>query len=297
MQKKSIGQKIFIVFDYAVMIVLSLLCILPVLHLFALSLSDSTAVSAGKVGFWPVNFTLSSYEFLVKDGKFFTALWISIQRVVLSLVVQLVVLVLTAYPLSRSKDKLLGRDWIMGFFIFTMIFGGGIIPTYLVVSKLGLLNSMWVYPLAGGIGVSNMLILMNFMRGLPQELEEAAIIDGAGTFTVLFKILLPLLKPSLATIALFIIVHHWNDWFGGMIYMQQPERYPLQTYLQSLLKNFDELMQLYGSGTQYQLLISMMNTRTGRAAQLFLASLPVMLVYPYLQKYFTSGLVLGSVKA
>ena len=215
---------------------------------------------------------------------------------ILSLGIQLIVLILTAYPLSRPKEKLMGRNFIMGFFVFTMIFNGGLIPTYLVVSKLNLLNSMWVYPLVGGIGIGNMMILMNFIRGLPEELEEAARIDGAGELTVLVKILLPLLKPSLATLSLFIIVGQWNDWFCGMIYMQQQERYPLQTYLQSLLKSFDELMQKFGSGTEYQLLISMMNARTGLASKLFLAALTVMLVYPFLQKYFTKGLVLGSVK-
>ena len=135
---------------------------------------------------------------------------------------------------------------------------------------------------------------MNFIRGLPEELEEAAMIDGAGTVKILVRIILPLLKPALATVGLFSIVGHWNDWFAGMIYMSRAENYPLQTYLQSLMVSFEQMMQK--SGTDYTVLLSMMNARTGRAAQLFLAALPVMMIYPFLQKYFTKGLVLGSVK-
>ena len=136
---------------------------------------------------------------------------------------------------------------------------------------------------------------MNFIRSLPEELEEAAAIDGASPIQILVRVLLPLLKPALATVGLFCIVAHWNDWFSGMIYMNSPKDYPLQTYLQSLLQNFEQLLQKEGS-QDIQRLLAMMNARTGRAAQLFLGAIPVMLVYPFLQKYFTKGLVLGSVK-
>ena len=139
-----------------------------------------------------------------------------------------------------------------------------------------------------------MVILMNFIRGLPEELEEAARMDGAGSMTVLLKIVLPLMKPALATVGLFSIINHWNDWFNGMIYMQNPDNYPLQTYLQTLLKSFEELLK--SSGSDYTQLINQMNVQTGRAAQLFLGALPVMIIYPFLQKYFTEGLVMGSVK-
>ena len=140
-----------------------------------------------------------------------------------------------------------------------------------------------------------MIILMNFMRGLPDEIEEAARIDGASPIVILLRVLLPLLTPALATVGLFCIVFHWNDWFSGMIYLSKPSMYPLQTYLQTLLQNFEQLMR-EANGRDIQRLIALMNARTGRAAQLFLGAIPVMLVYPFLQKYFTTGLVMGSVK-
>ena len=176
-----------------------------------------------------------------------------------------------------------------------MLISGGMIPTYLVVTKLGLKDTIWSLILPGALPVYNMVILMNFMRGIPEEIEEAAVIDGATPFQILVRILLPVLKPALATVGLFCIVSHWNDWFSGMIYMNNPDNYPLQTYLQSLLQNFEQILQQQGAGDIQRLLVQM-NARTGRAAQLFLGALPVMMIYPFLQKYFTKGLVMGSVK-
>lgn len=294
MHQKSIGQKIFTLFNYLILTITGLLCILPFLHLLALSFSSSAAVSAGQVAFWPVNFTLKSYEFIFAQGDFIRAFWVSVKRVILGTGINLLVMILTSYPLSKSKEKLAGRNIYMGFFVFTMIFNGGLIPTYLVVTKAGLLNTIWALVLPGALSVNNMIILMNFLRGLPDELEEAAMVDGAGPIRVLLFIVLPLMKPGLATVGLFSMVGHWNDWFSGLIYMQSPIKYPLQTYLQTLLKGFEELIKL--AGTDYSRFASLMNVRTGRAAQLFLGMLPIMLVYPFLQKYFTKGLVIGSVK-
>lgn len=294
MKHRSFGQQFFSVINYGILLLASLLCILPFIHLLAVSFSESSAVSAGKVGFWPVNFTLQSYSFAFSNGKFVRALLVSFERVLLGVGVNLILMILTAFPLSRTKEQLMGRNIYMVYFVITMILSGGLIPTYLVTARLGLLNSIWAMILPSALNVYNMIILMNFIRNLPEELEEAARIDGAGTMTILRKIVLPLMKPALATVGLFSIINHWNDWFSGMIYMQSPEKYPLQTYLQTLLKSFEELLR--ASGSDYMQLISRMNVRTGRAAQLFLGAIPVMLIYPFLQKYFTEGLVLGSVK-
>ncbi|MCD7715509.1 MAG: carbohydrate ABC transporter permease [Lachnospiraceae bacterium] len=270
-------------------------CVLPFINLLAVSFSGSTAVAAGKVGFWPVDFTLSSYKYVLTSGKFFRAMGISILRVLLETGLNLTLMVLVAYPLSRDKPgQLLGRKIYVYFFMITMLVGGGMIPTYLVVSGLGLKNTMWALILPGALPVSNMIILMNFIRELPDEIEEAAALDGATPFQTLTKIILPLLKPSLATVGLFCMVNHWNDWFSGMIYMSE-DMYPLQTYLQSVIKDFDTLL-LTNKSADIASLLAQMNARTGRAAQLFLGALPIMLVYPFLQKYFTKGLVLGSVK-
>jgi putative aldouronate transport system permease protein len=293
-QDNGVGRTIFHVFNYVILLLTSILCILPFVNLLAISFSGSAAVSAGDVTFWPVDFTTKAYEFALSGGQFFTALLISVKRVVLGTLVNLILIVLAAYPLSKTKEKVMGRNLYVTFFLITMLFNGGLIPTYLVVVKAGLIDSIWSLILPGALPVFSMIILMNFMRGLPEEIEESATIDGAGPFQILVRILLPLLKPALATVGLFSIVGHWNSWFDGIIYMNNTTNYPLQSYLQTLLQSFEQIMQK--SGTDYTKLLSMMNARTGRAAQLFLGALPILMIYPFLQKYFTKGLVLGSVK-
>ena len=284
------------VFDVLLTIGLGIICVtcvLPFVHLLAVSFSSSSAVAAGKVGFLPVEFTTSSYEYVITGGRFLHAMAISLERVVLGTLLNVALMVLTAYPLA--KDDLPGRGFLSGFFVLTMLIGGGMIPTYLLVSGLGLKDTIWALILPGALPVYNMIILMNFIRGLPHELEEAAWIDGANPFQTLIQIIVHLLGPSLATVGLFCMVGHWNDWFAGMIYMSNPMNYPLQTYLQTLLVDFEKLLQSDTSGN-IQDILSKMNARTGRAAQLFLGALPIMCVYPFLQRYFTKGLTLGSVK-
>nr|WP_317283434.1 carbohydrate ABC transporter permease [uncultured Sellimonas sp.] len=295
MHYKTRANKIFNIVNVLILVVVSLTCVLPFLNLLAISFSDAAAVSAGKVGFLPIDFTLSAYEFALKGGKFVRALLISFERVLLGVGLNLILMILTAYPLSKTKKKVSGRNVYMVFFVITMLVSGGMIPTYLVVTGLGLKDTIWALILPGAVPVYNMIILMNFMRGIPEEMEEAAAIDGANPFQILIKVLLPVLKPALATVGLFCIVTHWNDWFSGMIYMNNPENYPLQTYLQTLLQNFEQLLRTQGA-QDVQALLVQMDARTGRAAQLFLGAIPVMVIYPFLQKYFTKGLVLGSVK-
>ena len=295
MQYKTRANRIFHFVNIFILAVVSLLCVLPFINLWAISFSDSAAVAAGAVGFTPVDFTLSAYEYALKGGKFIRALFISFERVFLGVGLNLILMVLTAYPLSKTRKKVAGRNIYMVYFVITMLVSGGMIPTYLVVTGLGLKDTIWALILPGALPVYNMVILMNFMRGIPEEIEEAAAIDGASPFQILTRVRLPILKPALATVGLFCIVTHWNDWFSGMIYMNNPDNYPLQTYLQSLLQNFEQLLRTQSS-QDIQALLAQMDARTGRAAQLFLGAIPVMVIYPFLQKYFTKGLVLGSVK-
>ena len=291
---KSPARRAFIVFNGVFLVVSALVCILPFAHLLALSFSNASLVAAGKITFWPMGFTTAAYDFAFRGGKFISAITVSIERVALGSVVNLLLIVLTAYPLSRPKEKFSARNIYMMFFITTMIIGGGLIPTYILVSDMKLLNSLWSLVLPGALPVFSMIIMMNFIRGLPEEIEDAARIDGAGVFKVLFTIMLPLLTPAIATVGLFSVVGHWNDWFSGLIYMQNSKLYPLQTYLQTLVRDFEQIMRM--AQGDYAKLIALMNARTGRAAQLFLGAIPILLVYPFLQKYFTTGLVLGSVK-
>lgn len=290
----SPARRAFIIFNGVFLCVSALVCVLPFVHLLALSFSNASLVAAGKITFWPMGFTTAAYDFAFRGGKFISAITVSIERVILGSVVNLLLIVLTAYPLSRPKEKFGARNIYMIFFITTMIVGGGLIPTYILVSDLKLLNSLWSLVLPGALPVFSMIIMMNFIRGLPEEIEDAARIDGAGVFKVLFTIMLPLLTPAIATVGLFSVVGHWNDWFSGLIYMQNSKLYPLQTYLQTLVRDFEQIMRM--AQGDYAKLIALMNARTGRAAQLFLGSIPILLVYPFLQKYFTTGLVLGSVK-
>ena len=277
-----------------ILIVASLSCVLPFVHLFAISLSDSAAITAGKVVFWPVEFTTAAYEYAFKGGVFLRAAFNSVVLVIVGTSVNLVMMVLTAYPLSKEKTELLGRNVYMGFFVLTMLIGGGLIPTYLVITRLHLKNTLWALVLPGALPVYNMVILMNFMRGLPRELIEAGRIDGASEIKIIYKILLPLLKPALATVGLFCIVSHWNNWFAPVIYMNDQSKLPLAAHLRRLLVDFSSM--IVEAGADVDLLLLQMNAQTGRAAQLFLASIPVLVAYPFLQKYFTSGLTIGSVK-
>ncbi len=294
MKKKSTGQKIFLSLNYLVLSVAGLLCLLPFINLLAVSFSSSSAVAAGSVAFWPKEFTLSSYEFVMHSSKFGKAFLISIKRVGLGLALNMFVMICTAYPLSKGKKQLYGQTVYTWYFVITMLIGGGMIPTYLVMVKLRLIDTIWSLVLPGALPVSSMIILMNFFKSTPEELEEAAQIDGAGVWTTLWKVVLPISKPGLATVALFSIVGHWNSWFDGLIYMNNPNHYPLQSYLQTLVLSPEKMLQI--SGGDYTKLLAMVNARTGRAAQLFLGALPILMVYPFLQKYFSGGLLMGSVK-
>ena len=294
MKFKSPAQRAFNVANIAFLVLTCIICILPFWNLLSVSFSAAWAVKANKVTFWPVGFSLGAYQYCFQSGRFLRALWISVERVLLGVGVNVLLMVLTAYPLSRPKDKFAGRGIYMIYFVITMIIGGGLIPTYLLVTKLHMLNTLWALVLPGALPIFSMIILMNFIRSLPEELEEAALIDGASPLMVLFKVLLPLLTPSLATVALFSIVGHWNDWFSGLIYMQNNMNYPLQTYLQILLRDFEQIIRM--ANGDIAAILAMMDVRSGRAAQLFLAAIPIMAIYPFLQRYFTTGLVLGSVK-
>lgn len=294
MKFKSPAQRVFTVANISFLTLTCVICILPFWNLAALSFSSAWAVKANKVSFWPVDFSVRAYTYAFTGGRFMKALWISVERVLLGTGINLLLIVLTAYPLSRPSEKFAGRSIYMFYFVITMIISGGLIPTYILVTKTGLLNSLWALVLPGALPVFSMIVLMNFIRGLPEELEEAALIDGASPLTVLFRVLLPLLTPSIATVALFSIVYHWNDWFSGLIYMQNNMDYPLQTYLQILLRDFEQIIRM--ANGDIAAIVAMMDVRTGRAAQLFLGAVPIMLIYPFLQRYFTTGLVLGSVK-
>lgn len=295
--KTSPSRKVFLILNYVFLALSGILCILPFINLLAISFSSATPVSMGEVSFWPKEFTLKSYEFIMQNTTFFKSFFVSIARVALGVTVNLLLIVLTAYPLSKSKNQFRARNIYSWFFVITILFNAGMIPTFLIVRYTGLKNTIWSMILPGALPVFSMLVVMNFLRGLPKELEEAAYLDGASHIQTLFHVILPLLKPALATVALFSIVSHWNSWFDGMLYMSRPEQQPLMTYLRTIivnpslfLSNSTSVSSALSEASQY------INTRTIRAAQLIIAAFPMLVVYPFIQKHFTTGLVMGSVK-
>ena len=295
--KSSPSRKVFLVINYIVLTVISLTCILPFINLLAVSFSDKTAVAANAVTFWPVGFNTAAYDFILSNDQFLRALWISVQRTVLGVLVNIALIVFTAYPLSKSKQDFRLRNVFSWYFVVTILFSGGLIPTYMVVKYTGLMDTIWALILPGAVQVFNMLVVMNYMRSLPKELEEAAYIDGAGHFQTLFNVILPVCTPTLATVTLFSFVGHWNSWYDGMIYMNTVEKYPLQTYLQTIVINPEAFFRnATNISAELGNFLNLVSARTSNAAQLFLATIPILCVYPFLQKYFTTGLVMGSVK-
>lgn len=286
-------RKIFILCNTLFLTLVTLISIFPIVHLLAVSLSSNVAANAGVVKMIPVGFTLEAYKFLMEKSDFLIAFGISLKRVALGTTINMVMVILTAYPLSKEKSAFKARTFYVWFFAFTMFFGGGLVPAYIVIQRTGLMNTLWALVIPGALNVWNMVMLLNFFRGIPKELEEAAIVDGANHFTILWKIYLPVSKPALATILLFTIVGHWNAWFDGMIYMNSPANYPLQTYLYTLVtQNFNKKLLTMDDIER----LKNVSEKTLQIAQIFLGALPIMLVYPFLQKYFIKGIVVGSVK-
>ena len=206
--------------------------------------------------------------------------------------VNMILTILVAYPLSRSKREFRGRDIFAWFFLITVLFSGGLIPWYMVIRQTGLIDNFWALIIPGALPVFNVILLANSFRSIPRELEEAAAMDGAGHWTILFKILVPMSLPVLATVTLFVAVAHWNAWFDGLILMNNPAKYPLQSYLQTVIVNPDPRML----SERDLALLQLISNRTTRAAQIFIAMIPILVIYPFLQRYFTTGIKLGSIK-
>ena len=282
---------------YLIVIVLALSCLVPMLNVVALSLSSSSAVAANAVGLWPVDLTLAAYERIMSDQQFWRSFGISVIRVVISLLLNLVMIVTMAYPLSKSKKVFRTRKLFMSVMVFAMLFSGGMIPTYLVVRNLGLLNTIWSLILPSAVPIGSVILVMNFFRGIPKSLEESARIDGANPLQILGRIYIPMSLPCLATVSLFSIVGSWNDFFSGLIYMTKTENYPLMTYIQTLSVNIAETMQQAGTLTSEQLQsLLAVSDRNLNAAKIVVAVVPLLIIYPLLQKYFVQGIVVGSVK-
>jgi putative aldouronate transport system permease protein len=288
----SLSRKIFFSLDYAFLIILAVLCLVPMIHVLALSFSTSNAAAAGYVKLWPVNFTLKSYDFVSSKPQFLMALVVSLKRIAIGIPINMLLTALIAYPLSMELSKFRARKIFAWFFVITILFSGGLIPWYITIYRLDLINSIWALVLPGAVPVFNVIILLNFFKGLPDEIADAAFIDGAGHWRILLDIYVPLSVPAIATLTLFCIVGHWNSWFDGLILMNNPKNYPLQSYLQTVVVAHD----FSTLSTKDMAQFAQVSDKTSKAAQIFLGALPILIVYPFLQRYFITGIVLGSVK-
>ena len=293
--KKTRPQQVFTVFNYIFLTMLGVLCVLPLLNIIALSFSSRNMVNARMVTFWPKQFTVSSYAYMLEKSGLVPAVLITLKRVVLGLVVNMLMTIIVAYPLSKTKEAFRSRKYYVGFFLFTMIFNGGLIPTYLVVKELRMLDTIWVLILPNAVTMYYVLLMLNFFRGLPSSIEEAAIVDGCNQWQTMVKIYLPLSLPSLATIALFIVVGHWNEWFDGMIYNNKSTNYPLMTFLQYQIINF-KTSDLRPEQIAANPSLADLDGRAIKSAGIVLCTLPILCLYPFLQRYFVKGIVVGSVK-
>lgn len=290
-KSKTIGGKTADILIYLTVIFMTMCCLFPLLNMVAISFSDKAAASANMVGLVPVDFTTSAYKTLLGESQFWVSFWISIKRVFLGTIINMILTILLAYPLSKSKREFKGHDVYMYIVIFAMLFSGGMIPIYLTIKSYGLLNSIWALILPGAVPVFNVILLMNFFKGVPKSLEEAAAIDGASKLTILLKIYLPISMPVLATIILFCIVNHWNDFFSGLVYMNKTSMYPLQTYIQQLSVDMSQI-----TDPEQLKRFAQVSNKTLDAAKIVVSTIPLLIIYPFLQKYFVSGIVIGAVK-
>ncbi|MDR1301685.1 MAG: carbohydrate ABC transporter permease [Treponema sp.] len=297
--RKSMPEKAFAVFNIIFMVVLCALTLYPFIYVMAYSLNEGADATQGGIYFFPRKFTLFNYQYVLTNGTMQSAYVITIGRTLLGTTLGLFVTGVTAY--GASFRNLPGRKYIMFYILIPMLFSGGLVPYYIQLSKLHLINSFWVFVIPGMFNIWNMFVLMKFFMGIPESLRESAIIDGANEMVVLWKIIVPVAAPAIAAIALFTAVGHWNDWFTGAFFVNNIKLIPVQTYLQRLLMA-DSLGTITGNqegNTEAIFRASQSSNMTLKAlktAAVIVGTLPVLFVYPFLQRYFVKGVLVGSIK-
>jgi putative aldouronate transport system permease protein len=286
-----------LIFIYAFLILLSFSAFYPFWNALVVSFNLGIDTSKGGVTFWPRVWTLENYDIVFNDKRLINGFFVSVARTVVGTVTAILMTALLAY--GMSKKDLIGRNYYMLFFVFTMYFGGGLIPTFLLIRSLGLMNTFWVFIIPALISVWNMIIFRTFFKSLPAGLEESAQIDGCTNWGIFFRIVLPLSGPVIATLALFTAVSHWNDWFMPSIYITNEHLVPIQTMLRQIL-NANIVTEMSNNiDTASAARIEGLRTITTKSltmATMMVATLPIILVYPFVQKYFVKGVLIGSLK-
>lgn len=291
--KRTKGEKIFQVFNVIILLFVSVIMVYPYLNQVAISFNEGIDAMKGGIGIFPRAFTLANYQSIFSNKSILTGAWISVSKVVLYTLLSLAVLFTSAYGITRGK--LPYRRGITLYFMIPCYVSAGVVPTYIIYRYLGLINNYWVYILPGCFSFYNMVILRSFLQELPTSIEEAAKIDGANDIQIMYKIVLPLCKPVLATITLWLAVGSWNSWTDTMMYITDRKLYPLSYIMMQLIKESslaDQMAQDSGMVSA----AAMPTPDTIKAATLVVSTLPIIMVYPFLQKYFIKGVTLGSVK-
>ena len=296
LDNKSVNSKIRNTAIHLVVILLGMVCLFPLINIVAISFSGSAAVTANRVGLLPVNFNTLAYEEILKDKQFWVSFRTSVIRVIVSLMLNLSLVIPMAYAMTKTNREFRGRNIYMNLLIFAMLFNGGMIPNFIWLRSLGMLNSIWALIFPSAVPVFSVILMMNFFNGIPKALEEAAFIDGATPYQVLFQIMVPCAKPCVATISLFSIVNNWNDFFSGLVYMQKIEHYPIMTYIQSLSVNIQALIEQGMMNQQAMETMGDLSNKNLNAAKIVVAVVPLLIIYPFLQRYLITGMVMGSVK-
>ncbi|SDK00270.1 putative aldouronate transport system permease protein [Nonomuraea maritima] len=289
--REPFGDRVFLVIVVIMLAIVLALVLLPLIYIVASSFSSASAVSAGQVSFWPVDFSLRAYEEALRNPQLLMGYYNSLIYAVAGTLISLTLTVAIAYPLSRKR--FFGRNVLMTGLLFTMLFSGGLIPTYMVVQDLGLLNTRWSLLIPNAIGVWQVIIARTFFANLPDELHEAATLDGAGELRYLWSVVLPLSKPLLAVLALMYTIAQWNTYFDALIYLKDPDLYPLQIVLRNML------ILGQGSGGAVDLAQQMEQQQLANVlkyALIVVSSLPVLIMYPFVARHFTKGVMVGAVK-
>lgn len=285
--KPTKGYRAFQVINTIIMLIVIFITLYPFVYLVAQSFSSDAAASAGKVTFYPIGFNLNTYKYILRDNQFFRYYGNTIFYTVVGTFISVACTALIAYPLSKPRLRL--NKVITPLVVFTMYFAGGMIPNYIVITQwLGLQDSMWSIILPNAISTFNLLVMKSFFAGLPEELEEAAAIDGMNTYQIFLKIIIPLSKPIIATMCLFYMVTMWNEWFTPMLYLDTKDKWPVALYVRQLVEgaNNTEIGSSDASSVQATL----------KSATMVLTSIPIICVYPFVQKYFVQGMTIGAVK-
>lgn len=290
-KKKSIWRPSQIILVLVVFFFVGL-CVLPMLNVLSLSLSSNPAILRGDVKLWPVEFSTRAYTAIFGDSALISSLFYTIKLTVIYTAAAMVLTVLLAYPLTRKRLR--GRKFFSLLVIFTMYFSGGTIPTYLTIKSYGMLDTMWSLVWPGVISTYNMIILRSFIAALPEELEEAAVIDGANDFQVLVQIILPLSMSAIATISLFYAVGKWNSFSDALYYITTRSLQPLQLKLYNIIKGATSVEISLTEGSSSELSYSI--SESIESATIIFATLPILVVYPFVQRYFVTGVTIGAVK-